>query len=166
MHPPFSLFATKKTGRARSKRKSLAAGIFPSGENSAENGGLRNRCGGIREFVPDASVVLGNRGWCRPAYGGVGTAFGVVIGFCTLPAPCVPLRYELPGGGRTANSKLAERQRLEEAGQIGLAPYAARKQSVAGGRAESFSKIGAPVKTQQSGFRGERTSVGMSELSA
>ena len=35
-----------------------------------------------------------------------------------------------------------------------------------GRRTESFSKSGAPAKTQRSGFRGERTSIGMSELSA
>ena len=42
----------------------------------------------------------------------------------------------------------------------------ARKQFVAGCTPASFSKVGAPTKTQRSGFREERTSIGMSELSA
>ena len=70
---------------------------------------------------------------CFSAFGGVGAAFGVVDEMPVLLAPHVPLRYAMPGGNGKADSKLAERQRMENAGQIGPAPSDARKHFVAGG---------------------------------
>ena len=96
MHPPFSLFATKKTGRARSKRKTLAAGIFP------QRGKIRPKTGvSVTGAVRDGSLYrmrfgLREQGSYCPAFDGVGAAFGVVIEIELLLFP-LPLPPTLRG---------------------------------------------------------------------
>ena len=82
--------------RARWKRKNVRAQILPCGQVWAKRGSGESVPSKLASLLPGASGSLGTEK-CFPAAGGVGAAFGVVVGFGTLLAPCVPLRYALPG---------------------------------------------------------------------
>ena len=88
-------------------------------------------------------------GPCFPAFAGVGTRPGKSMKGFQQQAP-----LPLPRRSRPAAATLA-------AGPSSLCPTP--QLQFAWLKAESF---GAPTKTQRSGFRGERTSIGMSELLA
>ena len=130
--PHFLWSCQRKRAAPGPKEKRLCVQILPFGQVWTGRGSS--------EMVPRKLIVFcrvrlspGEQRWCFPAFGGVGAAFGVVDERPVLLAPRVPLRYALPGGSGKADSRSAERQRRENAGQIGLASPDARWQSVAGG---------------------------------
>ena len=132
MRPPFSLVLPKKTGRARSKRKT------PLCPNPSLRSGL-DRTGVERDGAPKIDSLLPGalESWgtemVLPRIWGRGSGFrgGHRKDLTSCPARSASLRTTRGGSGK-ADSRSAERQRMEEAGQIGPAPSDARRQSVAG----------------------------------
>ena len=101
-----------------------------------------------------------------PCIWGIGWGFrgGCRIWHASGPARSASLRATREVRGKI-DLRSAEWQRRVEESQIGFAPR--RTEAVRRGlRVYKFQQNGGPTKTQHSGFRGGRTSIGMSELSA
>ena len=130
---PHFLFETSKRKCAvhGGKEKMSGPKSFPA-VRFGQTGGERAGASVNDSLLPGAPGSLGTES-ASPQLGAWVRLSGVLDERHVLLAPRVPLRYALPGGSGKADSRSAERQRRENAGQIGLASPDARWQSVAGG---------------------------------
>ena len=100
MHPPFSLFATQKTGRARSKEKPLGRLKSTLPRRFDRNTGV-SAVGavGIGNLYR-VRFGLGEQGSYRPAFDGVGAAFGGGHRMASAPLSALPASLSAaPAGG-------------------------------------------------------------------
>ena len=155
MNPPFLFLVRQKEKRAvhGPKRKNAWPKSFPVGQVWA-NGGRCGRCGGRRRLVLGCAFVLGNRE-VLPRIWGRGCFFrGWSSDLTSVSFRAPRFAQRCLGGSGKADSRSAERQRREEAGQIGPAPSDARKQSVAGGQPKISAGQGPPRKPSEAVFVG------------
>ena len=175
MNPPFSFRLRRKENGPFTVQKKRRCGPNPSlSVRFGQNGGRASRC--LRKLIVSYRVRLGLREqrsaspqlgvWVRlSGWSSNGLSFSfrapryLLLSAAALrrlaPArACGRSRLALPGDSGKADSKPAERQRMENAGQIGLAPSDARWQSVAGGQPKISAGQGPPRKPSEAVFVG------------
>ena len=99
--PHFLCLRQRKRAAPGPKEKRWRPEFSPCGENSAEDGGLRSRCGGEREFVPDA--LWSRRTGIMPSrirWRGCRFRGGHRIELLLFPLPLLPLSGERNPKGR------------------------------------------------------------------
>ena len=133
--PPIFFLRHQKENAPCTVEKKKCQGPNPSLRSGLGKTGV-GRVGSVQTCKSPAGCawVFGNREMLPRSWGrGCGFRGGCRIWHASCPVRSASLRTTRVRIEESADSKSAERQRREEAGQIGLAPSDARRQSIAGG---------------------------------